>query len=432
MSEKKMNESEANVRHTFLAKLTPGPANEVVVFADNFTQAIELLASRFGKWKTFSMRQLEDEEIIGSAPDDPSALPSADTMRLRSCLSYIRQVAFGENPHIAPGIIPDYAEEELQSVVRLRANYDRRVKEVERITNEVKELTEGRDFLCRLLKNCRKVAMGEAVEEPDTMTPFTSWDDSIKLVEATEALKAVRELRISEARKAQTIHTLYEQVDTLQGDIEFCRCIAAGETTAWRKGEPKPAALDAVIRLREKLETFKATAFHPAPPGPVPTAPPASVAEQNQLRRLEEKYKRQVQAAFQFVQQRNFLYELLENCCRAALGKPIKEIAPDEPWDDHAKFAEMKAALDAVIGLRGRFEALNEQWREAVDSPPGTPLYQPELEPFPSSPVVAPLMPEKIGTVPDGFGTADATAMTGPGKPAEATGTGDAEEDPEE
>ena len=50
MSDEKPNGSGTRPRYVFMAKLTPGPANEVMVFADNYTQAIEQLAARFGKW----------------------------------------------------------------------------------------------------------------------------------------------------------------------------------------------------------------------------------------------------------------------------------------------------------------------------------------------------------------------------------------------
>jgi len=77
------------------------------------------------------------------------------------------------------------------------------------------------------------------------------------------------------------------------------------------------------------------------------------------------------------------------------------------------------------------------EWKDGVPTlVPGAPMaIEPPAEIFPTvvqplpgnATVVRPLMSEQIGIVPSDFSTADATKMPGPGKPAEATGTGDAE-----
>lgn len=112
----------------------------------------------------------------------------------------------------------------------------------------------------------------------------------------------------------------------------------------------------------------------------------------------------------------DFLYGFLENCRRAALGKPIKEIAPDEPWDDPSKIAEITAVLDAVIKLREKFNALEKRWRKATafhPAPPG---------PVPSAPPTGEEVLQHIVDKVEFPGTGNPEAMTGPGKPAERKG----------
>jgi len=385
MSDEQTNGSEASVRRAFRAKLSPGPSEEVIVLAADAVRAVELLGEKFD-WKNIELSRIDEAQLIADATKDE--------------------------------------EKYIQECNQLRNNNVVRGKKIEELN--------------ATLLLCQRAAVGE-------QTQFGKGDlaNSNALRAIVERVDQYGEVNRSTIELKRTLNQADCEIDKLRkegkGLTEERDCL---------KEDLKEIG-QVAVELRQKIETFNTTKFKPAPSGPVPTGPPASVAEQNQLGRLEEKYKRQCQNAFQLVQQRNFLYDLLENFCRAALGKPIKEIVPDEPWDDQDKLTEVKAALDAVIGLRGRFEAVGHvekkltleemtkialempdglyEWKNGVPTPvPAVPAYHPPLIP-PISPGDKIFGPAQIGPGPNDYGTGGAEMMTGPGKPAKVTGTGDAE-----
>lgn len=211
MSDEQTNGPETSARRAFRVKLSPGPTEEVIVLAEDAAHAFELIGAKFGGWENIERYEISEIRlIVGNDPKEPSSDRSREIILLRNCLSYIRQVAFGENPHIVPSSIPDYAEEKLQSVVMLRRNYDRRVEEVKRLAKEI---------------------------------------------------------------------------ETWKLHLEDCRRLAAGELGSLMDCMAGPSkALSAVLALRDKFEALdkrwrEATAFKPAPPGPVPSAPPDGPAQ---------------------------------------------------------------------------------------------------------------------------------------------------------
>ena len=243
MSDEQTNGPETSARRAFRAKLSPGPSEEIIILAADAVRAVELLGEQFD-WKKIELSRIDEAQLIGDATK-------------------------GEEKHI-------------QECNRLRNTNVVRKKKIEQLN--------------ATLLLCQRAAVGEQTQfEKGDLANSNALQAIVQRVQQCgEVNRSNVGLRRTSAQADQEIENLRkegkeltEERDYLKEDLEAIRQVATGEAVAGRVEMGSRPSLDAVVDLRQKFESFKATAFHPAPSGPVPSAPSPSIA--HAIRKSDER-----------------------------------------------------------------------------------------------------------------------------------------------